>query len=79
MPDNAELERKILILELKLAILNSNMLDTKVADLQKKVAELESKITELQHSKVDKSDLSFKTAAYNPTGVTSARGPKIEK
>lgn len=64
MSTTSELEKKILQLELKIFNLRIISLEQKIKELQTKIDDLES----------EKRGSSFKTAAYNPKGLTEARG-----
>lgn len=67
-----DLSDSLLNLKLEIAKLKIELLQQRVADLETNFDKL---ITRLYGSK--KSELSFRSAAYNPKGVTNARGTKI--
>lgn len=63
MSSSSDLEKSLLELRLQLANARIELLTDRVKKLEERVAELENK-----------TELSFKTAAYNPRGITEARG-----
>lgn len=65
MSSISDMEKNFLELRLQLANL-------KIELLTKRVKELEEKVTQLENT----TESSFKTAAYNPRGITEARDNK---